>query len=424
MRNALRLVLALMAAAALAPALGGCGREGSYARDGFELQFSADTLSFDTLFTAQGSATSQLRVYNRSGRDVELTSVTLRAGRGSRFRLNVDGDTSMVARHVEIMDGDSIFIFVQVCIDPDDRTQPFLVEDAVVFGNGQSVPLTAWGRNAVYHRAESPYSVVDCEHWDHSRPHVILGTAAILDGHTLTLGPGDELYFGPDAMLAVDSNASLVARGTAGQPVLFSSLRSDGWYSFLPGQWQCIWFTSDSRGNVIDHAVLRNGTGGVRLYPRAEATVSNTVIAGMSDCALIGQGGELMADNLLVYDCFATFTALRGGSYSFNRCTMANYWNYSSRTVPSLLLYNHMPQAQEAQDLEAVFRDCIVWGSRHDGEVLFSDDGVHRFDCRFEGCVVKGMDDAEDPHFVDPQGDDYHLDEDSPATGKGYDFGD
>lgn len=393
------------------------------------LTFSADTVSFDTVFTTIGTTTHQVVVYNHSGADVVLSSVTLAGGRDSRFRLNVDGDTSLVARNVEILDGDSIFIFIQANINPDDRTVPFLVEDAILFGNGQRLPLTAWGRNAVYHTVPdgASYSVIDCANWDHTRPHIILGIAAVLDGNTLTLQAGDELYFHTGGILAIDSNASLVAVGTAEQPVLFTSLRHDGWYSFLPGQWQCLWFTSGSTGNQIDNAIVENGTGGLRVYPNADLTVSNTVVRNMSDCALIGQGGSISGSNLLVYDCLTTFTVLRGGSYDFTGCTFADYWRYSSRKIQSVVLTNYMlnvdGSVRETGNLvKADFTDCIIYGNYGDGEVLVSGLEGLQLNYQFTHCLVRGGEWDEDPKFVDIEKDDYHLQEDSPALGIGYQY--
>ena len=404
--------------------------ERGYADEGeVTLTFSADTLSFDTLFTTVGSTTRQVVVYNHSGHDVMLSSVTLQKGRASRFRLNVDGDTSLVARNVEVLDGDSIFIFVQVNVSPNDQTSPFLEEDAILFGNGQRLPLTAWGRNAVYHTVPegAPYSVIDCANWDHTRPHVILGIAAVLEGNTLTLQAGDELYFHNDGILAIDSNASLVAVGTAEQPVLFTSLRHDGWYSFLPGQWQCIWFTGGSTGNSIDHAVVENGTGGLRVYPAADLTVSNTVIRNMSDCALIGQGGAISGSNLLVYDCLSSLTVLRGGNYDFMGCTFADYWRYSSRQLQSVVLTNYLlgadgNVAQLGDLVKADFIDCIIYGNYSDGEVLVSGIEGVPLNYSFTHCLVRGGEWDEDPQFVDIDEDDYHLQENSPATGIGYQF--
>ena len=405
-----------------------CEKE-SFVRDpgDVKLTLSADTVAFDTVFTTVGTATKRLTVYNRSSDNLLLSSVTLEGGRASRFRLNVDGDTSLMARDVEIEAGDSIFIFIQANINPNDNQQPFLVEDAISFSNGQRIPLTAWGRNAVYHITprDSVWLRIGNETWTDSLPHIVLGNILVSEDCMLRLLPGTEVYFGDDAMLIVDSAARLVAQGTAEKPILFTSLRHDGWYGFLPGQWQTIWFYNYSTGNVIDHAVIENGTGGLRGYPGSQLTVNNTIIRNMSDCGIIGQGATITGRNLLVYDCLASFTALIGGSYDFRRCTFANYWSYSGRKMETLVLSNNMYVNGNVVggNLEkADFTDCIVWGTYYGGEILLSEVEGYSFNYRFLHSIVKGGEWDEDPLFTNPREDDYTLQEDSPAIGIGYNF--
>ena len=395
------------------------------------LEFSTDALSFDTVFSTMGTATRVLTVYNRSERDVELGSVTLLHGRASRFRLNVDGDTSLVARQVELLAGDSLLVFVQACIDPADVQSPFVRTDSIVFSNGQFLRLEAWGRDAVYHRRlptdTAWFTEVDCAAFRHDRPHVFLDPAAVLDGNTLTLLPGDELYFADGALLVVDSNATLVARGTAAQPVLFSSLRREEWYRQLPGQWQTLWFYNCSTGNVIDHAVVENGTGGLRCYPGAALTVSNTVVRHMSDAGIIGQHATIRGSNLLVYDCYSSMALLAGGDYSFSRCTLADYWNYvgRNRDTASVIVSNYYPVegGYVGGDMQrADFEDCIIWGNRSKGEVATGALEGFGFNCRFVHSLVRGGEWSEDPQFADPARHDYRLREGSPAAGIGYNF--
>lgn len=421
-------LVAFLAAMVLPWGLTGCEREGFVTDDGsVKLEFSTDTITFDTVFTTVGTTTRMVTVYNRTDDNLRLSTVTLAGGAASRFRLNVDGDTSLTARDIEIEAGDSIFIFVQANINPSDATTPFLVEDAILFSNGQRLVLTAWGRNALYHRLlptdSTWFSVIDCENWDHTRPHVFLSPAAVLDGHTLTLRDGDELYFADGAMLIIDSNAHLRAQGTAETPVLFTSLRHDGWYDFLPGQWQTIWFYNYSTGNIIDHAVVENAIGGLRCYPGAQLTVSNTVIRNMSDCGIVGQGATITGRNLLVYDCLADFTALIGGSYDFRYCTFANYWSYSARKIESIVLSNNLVMGETVTGgdlLKADFRDCIIWGT-YQKEVLLSELEGYAMHYNLDlHSIVKGGTWNEDPLFTDPREDDYTLQEESPAAGIGY----
>lgn len=421
--------MVLTAVTALLPA--GCQKEIYADEQSVKLDFSADSVCFDTVFTTMGTATRQVRVYNRTATDIELSAVTLEQGRASRFRLNVDGDTSLVARNIELQAGDSLFIFIQACIDPDNSTEPFLVEDAIRFSNGQRLPLSAWGRNAVYHKLgpqdSTWYIPIDCATWDHTRPHVILGAAAILDGNSLTLGAGDELHFGPDAMLIVDSNASLIAVGTAERPVLFTSVRHEEWYRALPGQWQMIWLYNSSTGNVINHAVIENGTDGVRGYPESQLTISNTVIRNMSDAGIVGQNATVAGNNLLVYDCYTSLALISGGAYSFDRCTMADYWSYrgKSRDTASVIISNYYPTSPTeyvgADMQQADFSRCIIYGN-HRKEVSINSLPGLTMNYNFTNSLVRGGDWDEDPQFEDVQNDDYRLKEGSPAAGIGYQF--
>ncbi len=409
----------------------GCEKEDFADEGDVRLTFSADTLTFDTVFTTLGSTTLRLTARNDSRDNLRLSTVTLAGGRNSRFRLNVDGDTSLVARDVEVLAGDSIFIFVQVNINPNDSTSPFLVEDAIVFSNGQRLPLTAYGRNAVYHvtPADSTWLRIGTETWNATLPHIVVGNVLVTENQTLTIDPGAEVYFANDACLILDSTARLVARGTAAAPILFTSLRHDGWYRFLPGQWGLIWFYNYSVGNVVEHAVIENGIGGLRCYPQSQVTVKNTVIRNMSDCAIVGQGATVTGNNLLVYDCLTSFIALMGGNYDFRHCTFADYWSYSARKMESVVLSNCMNTVVNNQVvtvggdlLKADFTDCIIWGT-YQKEVLLSELEGYAMNhnlAQNQSCIVKGGARSEDPLFTDPRNDDYTLQEGSPATGLGY----
>lgn len=417
----------------VAQPLASCTREGYADENEVELAFSADTVSFDTVFTTMASTVKAVCVYNRTGRDVLLSSVTLEGGRQSRFRINVDGDTSLIARNIEIMANDSVFIFVTANINPNDQTAPFVVEDAIRFSNGQRLPLSAWGRNAVYHKALPGHwvHVIDCDNWDHTRPHIFLDTAAVDSACTLQLQPGEELYFADMATLLIYRDGTLRAQGTAEQPVIFTSLRNDGWYLFLPGQWAGLWFSALSKDNVMDHCVVEKGIFGIVVDtnqgPNPTLTISNTVVRHMSYTGILGQGARIVGSNLLVYQCgLATLWLRAGGDYSFTGSTFAGYWRYGGRQNPTVVLQNFyvavgdviIPRALTRAD----FTDCIVWGPWQDTELLEQ----HVDDVIFNSCytnsLIKGGDWSEDPLFVDPDENDYHLQEGSPAVGIGYQY--
>ncbi|MBR1798957.1 MAG: hypothetical protein IJ761_03540 [Bacteroidales bacterium] len=398
-----------------------------------DLAFSVDTLTFDTVFTTVGTTTRQLRVYNVSGRDLRLSSVALAGGRASRFRVNVDGDTALVARNVEILAGDSIFIFVQACINPNEQNSPFLVEDSILFGNGQRVVLSAWGRNAIYHRALQVNGVahIDCAGWDHNRPHVIIGTVVVDSLNTLTLNEGDEIYMAAGALLAVDAGGSIEIRGSAARPVLITSIRHDGWYDTLPGQWNALWLSPGSVNNVIDHAVIENGTLGivvdtnVNAHPTLE--MSNCVVRQMSHTGIMGRGAYVKMRNVLIYQCgTATLWWRYGGRYEVAQSTLAGYWHYGGRSNPEVVLNNWYTSADGQTVLrpllQADFVRCIIYGTYPQTEVLIDSNSAAEMNYRFSESHVKGVTSNDDPQFEAPLSGNFRLKAGSVAEGLGYQY--
>lgn len=429
-----------------------CTKETEFLTDTATLRFSVDTLKFDTVFTTMGSTVRSVKVYNPNNQPVKIDGVSLAHGSASRFRINVDGDTALVARDVEILAHDSIFIFARVNVNPNSATSPFLIEDSIVFSIGnarQYLPLTAYGRNAVYHYPDHVihdaagnsyhYSVIDCSQpWTKNIPHVVFGYAVVDEGFTLNIEHGAEVYFGNDAVLWVYDGGTLNINGTADEPVLLTSIRHDGHYADLPGQWGYVWLSSGSRDNTVNHAAVRNGYIGFLADTVANAnptlSIRNTVIENMSLAGIYGQGARIEGDNLLVTNCqTATLALTLGGRYVFSNSTFANYWNYSVRRSPQLILNNWYESADGALQLrplqQADFYNCIVYGSLKEELMFdFAENGTASFS--FSNCLLKTETSIpqsllldclinQDPKFSDRTSSDYHLQSDSPARGRG-----
>jgi len=129
-----------------------CKKDDSFdTNPALKLEFSSDTIIFDTVFTTIGSITEQIRVYNRNDQKISISSIKLAGSGNSRYSLNVDGEPGTSFSDIEVGGNDSIYIFARVNIDPNDETLPYIVTDSIVFetnGNQQDVDLVAWGQNA------------------------------------------------------------------------------------------------------------------------------------------------------------------------------------------------------------------------------------------------------------------------------------
>lgn len=446
-----RVCLCLFVVAALLPALfSSCQKEEMVGLQLKEVEFSCDTMAFDTVFTQMGTTTRYLMVYNRGQQTLHLSSVTLEGGRASRFRLNVDGDTNMEARDLQVLPGDSMFVFVRANINPNSSTEPFLIEDAILFRSDDAVrrlPLTAYGRNAVYHVPTDTlhtvsgeylqdmygkpyaYSVIDCEHWRHDLPHVILGYAVVDSRQTLHLQAGDELYFCDNAVLWVFDSATLDVRGSAERPVVFTSVRHDGWYDYLPGQWGHIWLYSGSKNSHIEHALIENAFSGIVVDSCANEnptlTINNVQIRNHSLAGMMLQTAWVEGENLLVTNCGTATVAMQyGGKYRFERCTFADYWRYESRKYPSVFVTNTRDYEgiHYVWPMDALLKDCIIYGSRTQGELLVELDDAVSARAVLDHCLVRGGEWDEDPLFEDVEEGNYRLKEDSPAQGIGYQY--
>ena len=118
------------------------------------VSFSTDTLLFDTVFTTIGSTTRYLKVYNNYNNDININSIALAKGDNSSFRLNIDGEANHTIENTLLRNGDSLYIFAEVTIDPNGTNSPLIETDSIIFeynNNIQDVDLVAWGRDAYFH---------------------------------------------------------------------------------------------------------------------------------------------------------------------------------------------------------------------------------------------------------------------------------
>ena len=114
-----------------------------------KLEFSTDTVFFDTVFTTIGSSTRRMKVFNPHNEALQIEKIAIAGGEASPFRLNVNGDSGKEHENVLILGSDSIYIFAEVTIDPNQQDAPLILEDSLIFitnGNVQTVRLVAWGQ--------------------------------------------------------------------------------------------------------------------------------------------------------------------------------------------------------------------------------------------------------------------------------------
>lgn len=119
-----------------------------------DIVFSTDTLMFDTLFATLGSTTKSFTIRNTQKKEIILNSIQLVGGVNSPYRMNVDGDVGTNFSNIKIPAKDSIYVFVEVTIDPNSAPLPFIVEDSILFaldGNTYQVQLNTYGKKCTFY---------------------------------------------------------------------------------------------------------------------------------------------------------------------------------------------------------------------------------------------------------------------------------
>ena len=178
-----------------------CRKQNILTNSAADLDFSTDTILFDTIFTTVGSTTKYFKIYNNNNGIIEISSIELAGGINSPFRINVNGDAGVSFEDIQLEAGDSLFIFVEVTIDPNNSTNPLIVEDSVLFstnGNFQKVILNAFGQDAHFHISEI---LTQDQTWTNDKPHVIYNYCIVDQGLTLTIDEGTSVHGHPNLSL-------------------------------------------------------------------------------------------------------------------------------------------------------------------------------------------------------------------------------
>jgi len=412
-----------------------CQKEDVYKGEQLPLSFSTDTVQFDTLFTTLSSITKSFTVHNTYDKTLKIDEIRLSGGSHSAFRINIDGIAAPTVQNIEIKGNDSIYIFVETTLDANNASAPMIVEENISFirkDQQKKVQLVAYGQDV--HILKDWIVKTDAT-WQADKPYLIEGDLLIDTNKTLRLSPGVQLFFRQDSRMYIAG--TLLAEGNLEQPVMFSGDRLDSDYKNIPGQWEGLWFLAGSKDSRLSYSEVKNAIIGIQadsvVGTNPTVTLENTLIRNMTSTALYARGAYINAYNSLFANCGQYLAALTiGGNYSFNHCTFANYWRYSTRRVASVLLNNYYTDINNTEQprplKKAYFGNCLIYGSRP-GEITLDATEATEFNVSFEGSFAKVEQDFPDfleaqyrninPKFIDPYNHNYQLDTLSPVKDQG-----
>ena len=417
-----------------------------------QLEFSVDTLQMDTVFSRTPSSTYTFWVHNNHDDGLRISTVKLRRGNQSGFRVNVDGvylDNSNGSQtsDVEIRRNDSILVFVELTAMETRRPMPQLVEDDLLFflesGVEQKVCLQAWAWDArkLYDPEITTDSVLESD-----VPLIVYGDMVVHEGVTLTLR-NTSLYF--------HDRSGLYVYGTLKtENTVMRGDRLDHMFDYLPydrvsGQWAGVHLFGTSTDNRLMDTEIRNANYGIICDSAALDTtryrlqMERCVIHNCVQAGLEAVNANVSLDHCQLTNIGGDCLSIIGGIAEVSYCTLAQFYPFSADRGAALRFANYwgaydipLLQLSCVGSILTGYEDDVVMGEvRQESEVAFeysfadcllrtpkveTEDSV-----RFSGIIWETPNDSIQgkKHFVMIDEDnlmyDFHLDSLSTAQGKG-----
>ncbi len=411
---------------------------------GNESYFKNDTLTFDTVFTSLGSTTRSFKIKNNQNQPLVIDQIKLMALQGNQYRINVDGINGTNFYEVEIGAKDSIYVFVEVTVNPNTATAPLVITDEIqVIDNGQtkSVFLQAWGQDAYYHFGDSIASTIV---WPNDKPHIVLNIFPIKTTGSLTLQPRTRVYMGPNALITCDGQFTING-GANGDSVVFQGIRLEHSFDNKPGQWLGIVYGRSSQIN-FNYAIINESyfglsdehvvnvlvndhvtTSFLATYSTANApdvNLNQCIIRNAASSAITALYSNVVATNCLFHSCGGQMIVLAyGGNYLLRHCTLANSYNVSTtHKTPTLTISDailDLDETANSANTTVTVENSIIYGTlqneltRIENNNLlttqFSNsllkmpaDSFRVFQTNLSGCIFN-----DDPKFKDVSKQDY-----------------
>jgi hypothetical protein len=407
------------------------------------ITITADTLKYDTVFVTAGSIYQYFRIINDNDQKLRIAQIRLMGGSSSSFSINADGIPGPEVDNLEIDANDSLYVFVQVNVDPNANNLPFIIRDSIQVtynGNTRNVQLEAWGQNAHFLRNKI---ITADETWSNDLPYVILGSLTVDTGRTLTIDKGCRIYVHADAPLIVDGSLQVNGTKEIAEKVSFQGDRLDVPYKDFPASWPGIFFRGSSKDNVFNYAVIKNAYQAIATQDlpsngNPKIILNETIIDNAYDYGIVAINSSIRARNCLISNCGKNVFLAKGGEYDFTHCTIASFANNFMAHKDQVLLVSNFININNVPVtalLDATFTNCIFWGEGGivDDEVVVAISGTAN-PVTFNGGLIKALNTPQNATLnqiinnLDPAFDsintskgyyDFHLKADSPAIDAG-----
>lgn len=415
-----------------------CRKDFSTVLSSGNLSFSKDTVYLDTVFTNIGSSTYNLKVYNKSNKNISIPSVALGRGENSFYRLNVDGIPGKVFENVEILAKDSLYIFIETTIDYSQVSNPIYTDD-IIFDNSenlQDVKLVTLVKDAHFlFPSKNANGFIESINigigangddikvngfylnentiFTNEKPYVIYGYCAVASTKTLTIEAGAKIHFHANSGLIISKNATLTIEGELNNKVFMEGDGLEPQFSEIPGQWGVIWLRAGSKNNSIKNTIIKNASVGIIAdsidnNANPTLTIKNSQIYNSSSFGILGRETNIYGENLVINNSGQSSLACTiGGTYNFVHSTFANFWNRSFRQYPSVLINNFYAYNKDNEEIvetrhliAANFTNCIIDGNSNIELVIDKVEGT-AFNYSFKNNLIRFKEINDPIHYID-----------------------
>jgi len=374
------------------------------------LRFSTDTLSFDTVFTQEGSSTRTIMVYNPNSNAVRISRVWWQQGKC--FFANLDGENNPSHWHdIDLFGGDSIYLFIRTEIDPYGANSHPVEYDTLFFevnGNRQSIAVQAFGMDVQLIRTPERCTIYNHgKTFSADKPWLIYDTIYV--NGQLTFEPGATLYMHQSAHIVALGNVT--AQGTQTQPIRVMGDRTDYLFPHVPyrvasGQWGGIYlyrldtiWRSASATYDLQNIHLLSGQVGLFCYSdskthRAHLRLHNARIHNMSAYGVVLENTDADISNAEISNCAAYGMYLCGGIHQVEHTSVANFYGYPYTT---LNIHNNPRQnvaavyilasSYDMADSQSSIYNSIITGAVHPALVIDSVPQTGYMGC-IAGCYL------------------------------------
>jgi hypothetical protein len=304
-----------------------CRKENFLTDSSAKLNFSKDTVLFDTIFTNFATANKILMVYNPYSKAVKISSIRLSGGSSSFYALNVNGTPGYEFTDLEIFPKDSMYVFVAAKLNEVGQDKPLIVKDSLIFttnNNQQKVMLISYGQDVNVLKNNH----LSTQDWNSDKPYLIFGTVTVDSNQTLTMSEGTRVYMYNNANIIV--KGTLIISGTIANRVLIQHTRPEPFYYNKAGQWGKIILTGSSKNNVIENADIYSPVTGIEIgdtngTAAPDLIIRNTMIVNAKLANLKAFGASITAENCVFANAGEGCVELyKGGKYTFYHCTINN----------------------------------------------------------------------------------------------------